>query len=114
MRTPIHVIGGLLLCITLSSSLVACSSFSPDERPLPDSTLVDVLMEFHLAQVRTHHFGDTTFVALRDSILSHYDIPEAQLEEALRYYSRHPSAYASLHDAVRDSLEAHRQRLLRD
>lgn len=113
MRTPTHVVGGLLICLGLCGSLMACSSFSPQEPPLPDSTFIEVLTELHLARVRVNLYEDTTVVALRDSILSHYGVPSQQFEEALRYYSERPSAYAPIHGAVQDSLEEGRKRLMR-
>lgn len=113
MRHVAHVISGLLLCLGLCGALTACSSFSPQEPPLADTTLIDVLTELHLAQVRVDTYEDTTFVALRDSVFSHYGVSHTQFEHALKYYSKRPSAYVAIHEAVQDSLEAGRKRLLR-
>ena len=112
MRNATHVIGGLLLCLGLCGALTACSSFSPEEPPLADSTFVDVLTELYLAQGRVTMYEDTTVVALRDSVFSHYGVSQTQFDQALRYYSERPSAYMTIHDAVQDSLEEGRKRLL--
>lgn len=114
MRTTVaHVMGVLLLGIGACTGLTACSSFSPAEPPLADSTLVTVLTELHLAQVRVDMMQDTTLTALRDSIFSHHGVPREQFEQALRYYSERPEAYVSLYGAVRDSLDQGRKRLMR-
>lgn len=108
------VVGGVLVSTLLSISLLACSSFAPDEPPLSDSTMVEVLTELHLAEARARTYGDTLFTALRDSVLLRYDVSTPRFEEALQYYSEHPSAYLAIHRAVEDSLETGRQRLLED
>lgn len=112
MRFRSFDIGRLLLAGLLVGSLLGCSSFSAEEPALPDSTLVDVLTELHLAQVRVDLYKDTSFTALRDSILAHHGVSEARLERALHYYSERPDEYVPIYGAVQDSLEAGRQRLL--
>jgi hypothetical protein len=112
MRNAAYMIRGLLLCLGLCGALTACSSFSPQEPPIADTTFVDMLTELHLAQVRVDIYDDTTLVALRDSVFSHYDVSQTQFERALKYYSERPSTYISIHEAVQDSLEAGRKRLM--
>lgn len=112
MRSSLSPVGGVLLSMLLSGSLLACSSFNPDEPPLPDSTMVEVLTELHLAKARASTYGDTLFTAQRDSILRHYGVSDVRFDEALRYYSERPSEYLPIHRTVEDSLEAGRQRLL--
>ena len=114
MRSLPRTIGSLLLGLALSSSLFACSSFSPDEPPLPDTTMVEMLTELHLAQARARIHEDSVFVPLRDSILLHYGVSQTRFERALRYYSDHPSAYLPIQSAVEDSLEMGRRQLLED
>lgn len=112
MHNAAHMLRGLLLCLGLCGALTACSSFSPQEPPIADTTFIDVLTELHLAQVRADIYDDSTVVALRDSVFSHYDISQTQFERALTYYSERPSTYISIHEAVQDSLEAGRKRLM--
>jgi hypothetical protein len=98
----------------LSGSLLACSSFTPSDPPLSDSTMVEVMTELHLAKARANTYGDTLYTALRDSILRQHSVSDARFDDALRYYSERPSEYLAIHRAMEDSLEAGRQRLLED
>ena len=114
MHSPLSQIGGVLVSMLLSGSLLACSSFTPNDAPLPDSTMVEVMTELHLAKARSNTYGDTLYTALRDSILRRHSVSDARFDEALRYYSERPSEYLTIHRAMEDSLEAGRQRLLED
>lgn len=110
MRPALRTIAQLLVMGVLCCTALACSSFSPDEPPIPDSTLIEVLTELHLAAARTEVRKDPP-LALRDSILARYGVDEARLRAATEYYSKHPAAYESLYDAVLDSLNTHRSTL---
>lgn len=112
MRSLSHTIGSVAIGVMLSTGLLACSSFSPDEPPLPDSTMVEVLTELQLAEARARTYGDVDFAVLRDSVLLHYGVSDARFESALHYYSERPSAYLPIHTAVEDSLETGRRRLM--
>lgn len=79
--------------------LPACSVLTSDEPPVADSTLVDVLIELHLAEARAE-LGYGPPPSVRDSIFAHYGLDEATFQEAITYYLDHPDAYAELYDAV--------------
>ena len=111
MRAIVHTVVVLLLGMGLSGSLVACSSFTPEEPPVADSTFIEVLSELHLAAARARMYEDTTLTALQDSIFAHYNIPRARFERALEYFSEHPSKYAPMYEAMRDSLDNERLQL---
>lgn len=93
--------------------LGGCSSFTAEEPPMADSTLVRVLTEFHLASAREQIQNDSSLVGLRDSILSTYGVTEAELQSAIDYYDERPGAYESLYGAVLDSLNAYQSELRR-
>lgn len=102
-----------MLAALLSGLLVSgCSSFSPEEPPIPDSTFVRVLTEFHLASARAQTDQDS-LPGVRDSILARYGVDETHLQAAIDYYSERPAAYESLYDAVLDSLSAYESELRR-
>lgn len=111
MRVVRQTIGMLLLCLGVSGSLAACSSFSPEEPPVADSTFIEVLTELHLAAARVEVYADTTLSVLQDSIFAHYGVPRGRFERALTYYSEHPTAYETIYRAMQDSLDAERMRL---
>lgn len=98
--------GWALLGVVLGLGLLAgCSSFSSDEKPLPDSTFADVLTELHLASVR--QTTDAPYQpGLRDSIFARHDVRPSAFDATLRYYSRHPKAFESLYQSVIDTLRA--------
>ena len=79
--------------------LPACSVLTSDEPPVADSTLVDVLIELHLAEARVQ-LGYGPPLSVRDSIFARYGFDETTFQEALTYYLDHPDAYAELHDAM--------------
>ncbi len=93
--------------------LGGCSSFSPEEPPVADSTLVRVLTEFHLVAAREQIQNDSTLIDLRDSILQTYSVREAELRAAMAYYDERPGAYESIYSDVLDSLSAYQSELRR-
>jgi hypothetical protein len=110
MRTS-RLLGSALLASLLVVALPACSVLSSDTPPVPDSTLVPVLVDLHLAQERANLDVDTP-PALRDSVLAHYGIAPAQYRAVIAYYSERPEAYAALYRSVIDTLQARRSRVV--
>jgi len=92
------------LALALCVALVGCSSFAPEEPPVPDSTLVQVLVEMHLAEARRQVHGPIP-PALRDSILMQHGLDNTRLDAAMDFYSARPVAYEALYDIVLDSLK---------
>ncbi len=107
MRAVRHTLAAVLLGLGLG----ACSSFSPEEPPVADSTFVEVLAELHLAAARVQTYGDTSLTALQDSIFARYDVPRERFDEALTYYSERPGACKAIYEAMQDSLDAEQMRL---
>lgn len=105
MPTVQSLIERLVLLTLLLGALPACSSFAPEEPPVPDSTLVDVLVEMHLAEARRQLHGPIP-PAMRDSILAHYGLDSTRLQATMDHYSKHPATYKQLYGMVLDSLKA--------
>lgn len=109
-RSPSYWLGALLAGAVF---LGGCSSFSPEEPPVADSTFVRVLTEFHLVAAREQINQDSSLVGVRDSILKTYGVTQAELEAAMDYYDERPAAYELLYGAVLDSLNAYQSELRR-
>ncbi len=100
--TMMYLLGFLSLL-----SLSACSFITSEESPISDSTMVDMLVDLHLAQVRNASFQDLTLVQ-RDSILAQYGLDVVRLEEIMRYYADHPERYTTVYSGVMDRLNDER------
>ncbi len=97
-----------LAALALGAMLVlaGCSAFLSDAPPVPDSTLVEVLTDLHLAKARSEL--DEPPPALEDSVLHHHGLTRADYDAALDYYAEHPDAYLALYDQVLNHLNAER------
>lgn len=93
--------------LAVSVFLSACSFMRPEEPPIPESTLIELTVELHLADARGSNLGESTR-ALRDSIFAWYGVDEDTYNEAVAYYAERPDEYLLFYDAVLDSLNNHR------
>jgi len=101
----------LLAASVLAAPLLsACSAFSPEQPPVADSTMVQVLTDMHLAAERMN-LAASPPAGLRDSIFTRHRVSPREYEAAMTYYSQHPEAYETLYNAVIDSLSALRSSL---
>ncbi len=100
-RRPVR---SLFLLYALALALVAlpaCSALPSEEPPVADSTLVDVLIELHLAKARAEtQPGEAP--DLREAVLTRYGLSEARFNAAMDYYAEHPEEYLDLYDTVLD------------
>lgn len=95
--------GGLILLLVLM--MAGCSK---DARPpIADSTMVNLLIEFHLADGRIETM-DGAPPGLADSILRAYDVDSTTYHDAAAWYARHPDSYSDLYSRVLDKLTAER------
>ena len=92
-----------MLALLLLGGGVGCSTPVSTEPPIPDSTLVDVLVDLHVLEARDETLGDVP-PALFDSVLTRHGLDSTRYNASLRYYSRHPEAYRDLYDDVIDRL----------
>ena len=93
-----------LLLITLSS----CSLTTPAQPPVPDSLMVEVLLDLHLAAARAEIYTDVSST-LRDSILTEHGLDTTRFQDVMQYYFDQPEAYAPLLKQVLDRLNEQRQ-----
>jgi len=89
--------------------LPACSSITSEEPPIADSTMVEVLIELHLADARLDLQLDR-IPAVRDSILFKHGLDEPRFLQILDYYAEHPEEYTALYTTVLDRLSDERLR----
>jgi len=87
----------------------ACSAITSEAPPVSDSTMVEILIELHLAHARAPLNLDPV-PALRDSILSKYHLDEQRYREIMDYYAEHPDAYGAIYTTVLDRISAERLR----
>lgn len=78
--------------------LFAGCGTTPDERPISDSLLVEILADLHVEEARINH--GLTGVVSRDTILARYGANEAELNRTLDSFSEDLAAYLRLYDRV--------------
>lgn len=100
----------LAALVVLSLSVPGCSIFTAEEPPIPDSTMVDVLVGLHLAEARSEVDGPLP-AGMRDSILSRHGLTPSDYEAAVAHYADHPETYSDIYDRVLDRLSAERHGL---
>jgi len=93
--------------VFLLLGLGACSPFLSEEPPLSDSTMVEVLIELHLARAR-HDIQQDLPPTLHDEILDAYRLTEQQFQETMAFYVDHPETYTAVYTRVMDRLAAER------
>lgn len=83
---------------------------SEERRPVPDSTMVDLLIELHLSVARAE-FTNEIPPDIRDSIFTAYDVDSTTYAQAITYYAEHPDEYAEIYSRVLDRLNSERHPL---
>ena len=86
---------------------------SQEEPPIADSTMVDLLIEFHLANARGETIGSYP-PSLRDSIFARYGVDSTSYRLASKYYADHPERYGQVYSRVLDRLYLERLSLPAD
>ena len=87
----------------------ACSAITSEEPPISDSTMVEVLIELHLADARLDLQYELV-PAVRDSILFKHGLDEQRFLAILDYYADHPEEYSALYTTVLDRISDERLR----
>lgn len=98
----------VVLSLVLISS-GGCSDQRP-EPPLDDSTMVEVMIELHLALARTE-VTHRVPAGIRDSIFAAYEIDSSAFAETISYYAAEPDEYGRLYGRVLDRLNSERMPL---
>lgn len=73
---------------------------------IPDSTLVVVLADLHLADARARLPNQA--IGLRDTVLAFHGLNEAVFQEAMDSFDAHPEELTNLYNTVLDKLNATR------
>ena len=98
----------------LAALMVMLAGCGGKERaPIADSTMVDLLLEFHLANARSEIIGSYP-AHLRDSIFARYGVDSTSYREASKYYAEHPEEYGQVYSRVLDRLNLERLSLPAD
>jgi hypothetical protein len=101
-RLLLLVIGGALLGN-------ACANEPEPELPLPESVIVQVLEDIHLAESATQDLAvarrDSMLPIYYDRILGQYGIDSAQWSSVLTQLRRSPVTIERIYQRVSDSLE---------
>ena len=89
--------------------IASCTGQAPTEAitPIPDSTMIQLLIELHLAEARAQTLQTDT-ASLRDSIFLFYDIEPDAFEAAMEYYTQHPENYLKIYSEALDKLSDER------
>jgi hypothetical protein len=93
--------------VFLLLAMGACSPFLSEEPPVSDSTMVEVLIELHLARAR-HDIQQDLPPTLHAEILEAYGLTEQAFRETMAFYTDHPETYMAVYTRVMDRLAAER------
>ena len=95
-----------LMLAALLLAVTGCEQQGSREEVVPDSLLVVVLADLHLADARARIPGEP--VGLRDSVLAHHGLDEAVFQEAMDGFADYPEELTTLYNSVLDRLNAAR------
>lgn len=87
---------------------VGCSRSEHTGAAIPDSTMIAVLVDLHLAGARQQLPGDAP-AGLRDSVLAHHGLDSSAFASHMAWLEAHPDDYVSVYGAVVDRLNAERK-----
>ncbi len=93
--------------LALAAGLPACSSMATDEPPVADSTMVEVLIELHLAAARLDLRKDLP-PAEREAILARHGLDTLRYGQVMAYYAEHLRVEIDVGLRVLDRLSAER------
>lgn len=93
-----YIVCGLLL---LASSGCGEGNVVEVEPTVPDSIMIQVLIELHLAEARTQMLKENN-TAFRDSILTQYNVSREDYETNMAYYHDNPDV---LHELLTHALD---------
>lgn len=97
----------IVLGLLLLGALAGGCRTGTSGKAVPDSTMVKLLVELHLAHGRVE-VTDRPLEFPRDSILRVYGVDSSAYANAIAYYAEHPEEYSSVYGRVLDRLSAER------
>lgn len=106
-RAGVGLGGWTFLILAMAWTAASGCAGSSNDYPVPDSTMVRVLAELHLAVARAEITGEIP-PNIRDSILVAYGIDSASYAQTIVYYADHPEKYEAVYTRVLDQLNSAR------
>lgn len=101
MRLPVSALAG----IASATLVIAACDRPPEAPPLPDSTLVVVFADLHLAGARMRLEADVP-AGQRDSVLARHGVDPAAFDASVAWLREHPEAFVGIYGSVLDRLNA--------
>lgn len=95
-----------VVCLLLLLSVVGCAD-SRMEPPLADSTMVEVMIDLHLAVAR-EEVTQQVPAGIRDSILTTHGADSAAYARTIWHYAQNPEKYEQIYGQVLDRLNSER------
>lgn len=101
----------MLLTIVLIAA-VGCIGEGRSRAPIPDSTMVEVLVELHLLEARMEVAPPDSALTGpgRDEIFRSHGVDSTRFARTVDYYAERLEAYGRLYDRVTDRLQARQPR----
>lgn len=96
----------MLAVVMMLISVTGCSD-QRREPPLDDSTMVEVMIELHLALARAE-VTNRMPAGIRDSIFAEYGIDSSAFAETISHFAAEPDEYGRLYGSVLDRLSMER------
>lgn len=104
-RTFPFIFGFIVSASMMSGCADKVTGTSPT--PVPDSVMIELLIEMHLVEARIEMHNEPMLEA-RDSIFMQYGITPAIFGEAMDYYTENPDAYLKIYTEALDKLSDER------
>lgn len=95
-----------LVVLFLALPVAGCADTEEREIVVPDSTMIVVLADLHLADARARLPDQAK--GTRDSVLAHHGLDSTVFEAAMDGLLAHPQELTRMYDAVLDRLNAAR------
>lgn len=102
----------IVLLAVLLVATAGCAGDGRSRAPIPDSTLVDVLVDLHLLEARMEVAppDSAPTAPSREEIFRRHGIDSARFARTVDRYAERLDAYSRLYDRVTDRLQARRPR----
>lgn len=112
MWLPAGKISVMIIILYLTAGLLAtsCSEKKAQDKILPQDKLVNIMIEFYLAESRlgklsiTRDSARKLFAPFEESVLKKYEVSDSALSNTYQYYFDHPAEMEKIYEVVLDSL----------
>lgn len=102
-----------MLVAVIIAFFFGCSDSRTQRAPIEDSTLVEVLIELHLAAARAE-VTHSVPTGIRDSVMATYGVDSAAFAETITHLASEPEKYGEIYSQVIDRLNSERVPLAPD